>query len=154
MEVLKVMRFEGNENAILPTRAVRYDAGLDLYASADMEIPASEVDNSFVGVKIGRAKIPTGIAVEILPGFEGEIRGRSGLAFNKDIICFGGTIDSSYRGELGVLLYNLTGRSYSVRKGDRIAQLVISSCELPTPEWADELSFGARGEDGFGHSGR
>lgn len=152
MEVLKFKRL--HEDAILPTRNNEDDAGLDLYAVEDIEIPPSEVDNSFVGVRIGRAKVPTGIAVDIRTGFDGKIKGRSGLAFNKDIICFEGTIDAPYRGELGVLLYNLTGRPYQVRKGDRVAQLVINPCELPKPEWADELSFGIRGEDGFGDSGR
>src|SRR5690606_22206709 len=110
--------------------------------------------SSFTKVYIGRAIIPTGIAVEIAIGFDGKIRGRSGLAFKQDIVCFEGTIDTSYRGEIGVLLYNLTGQPYHVRKGDRIAQLVINKCELPKPEWADELSFGSRGVDGFGSSGK
>jgi dUTP pyrophosphatase len=153
MDVLKFKRIN-DEEGVLPKRNNADDAGLDLYASADVEIPPSEIDKSFVGVTIGRAKIPTSIAVDIPTGYEGTIKGRSGLAFNKDIICFEGTIDAPYRGELGILLYNLTGRPYQIKKGDRIAQLVISKCELPTPEWADELSVGARGEDGFGHSGR
>lgn len=152
MEVLKFKRL--NDEAILPTRNKEDDAGLDLYAVEDIEIPPSEVDNSFVGVRIGRATIPTGIAVDIPKGYDGKIKGRSGLAFNDDIISFEGTIDASYRGELRIRLYNLTGRLYQVRKGDRVAQLVINKCELPKPEWSDELSFGSRGADGFGNSGR
>lgn len=152
MDVLKFKKL--HEDAILPTRNKHNDSGLDLYAVEDIEIPPSEVDKSFVGVRIGRAKIPTGIAVDIPDGHDGKIRGRSGLAFNDDIICFEGTIDAPYRGELGVLLYNLTGRPYRVRKGDRVAQLVINKCELPTPEWSDELSISVRGENGYGSSGR
>lgn len=152
METLKVKRL--NEDAIIPTRNNKTDAGLDLYATEDVEIEPSRVSNNFIGVKVGRAKIATGIAVEIETGYGGKIVGRSGLAFNKDIICFEGTIDSSYRGELGVLLYNLTSRPYLVKKGDRIAQLVIKKCELPTPVEVDELSDSNRGEDGFGSSGR
>lgn len=152
MNVLKFKRLR--EDAILPTRNKEDDAGLDLYAVEDIEIPPSEVDKSFVGVRIGRATISTGVAVEIPKGRDGKIRGRSGLAFNEDIISFEGTIDPSYRGELGVRLYNLTGRPYQVRKGDRIAQLVINRCELPEPEWADDLSFGSRGSDGYGSSGK
>jgi dUTP pyrophosphatase len=152
MEVLKFKRL--HDEAILPTRNNEDDAGLDLYAVDDIEVPPSEVDRSFVGVRIGRAKVPTGIAVDIPKGYDGKIKGRSGLAFIDDIMCFEGTIDAPYRGELGVLLYNLTGRPYQVRKGDRVAQLVINKCELPKPEWADDLSFGSRGENGFGDSGR
>lgn len=154
MDVLKFKRLHDDIEAILPTRNEKDDAGLDLYALEDTEIPPSEIDRNLVGVRIGRARVPTGIAVEIPVGYDGKIRGRSGLAFNNDVICFEGTIDSSYRGELGVLLYNLTGRPYFVKKGDRVAQLVINKCELPDAQWADELSYGARGEGGFGHSGR
>jgi dUTP pyrophosphatase len=143
-----------HDDAILPKRNKIDDAGLDIYAVEDVEIQPSEIDRNIVGVKIGRAKIPTGIAVEIPTGHYGKIVGRSGLAFNKDIICFEGTIDSPYRGELGVLLYNLTGRPYFVRKGDRVAQLIVSKCDLPIPTWADELSIGSRGEDGLGSSGK
>lgn len=152
---MDVLNFEKlHEDAILPTRNEETDAGLDIYALVDIEIPPSEVDKSFVGVRIGRAKVPTGIAVEIPEGRYGSIKGRSGLAFNKDIICFEGTIDSSYRGELGVLLYNTTGRPYLVRAGDRVAQLVINRCDLPEPVFVDKLSTASRGALGLGSSGR
>jgi dUTP pyrophosphatase len=143
-----------HEDAILPKRNNTDDAGLDIYAVEDVEIPPSEIDRNMIGVKIGRARIPTGIAVKIPTGRYGKIVGRSGLAFNDDIICFEGTIDSQYRGELGVLLFNLTGRPYFVRKGDRVAQLVITQCDLPKPAWVDDLGITNRGEDGFGESGR
>lgn len=141
-------------DAKLPKRNNAEDAGLDIYAVEDVEIPPSEIDRNMIGVKIGRARIPTGIAVEIPSGRYGKIVGRSGMAFNDDIICFEGTIDSPYRGELGVLLFNLTGRPYFVRKGDRVAQLVIKQYDSTTPVWKDELSITNRGEDGFGESGR
>lgn len=152
MDVLKFKKL--HEDAILPTRNKEDDAGLDIYAVEDVEIPPSEIDRNMVGVRIGRARVQTGIAVEIPKRYYGKVTGRSGLAFEDDIICFVGTVDSPYRGEVGVLLYNLTGRPYFVRKGDRVAQLVIERCELPTPEWSDELSVGSRGEDGYGSSGR
>lgn len=152
MEVLKFKKL--HDDAILPTRNKPEDAGLDIYAIEDVEIPPSEIDRNVVGVRIGCARIPTGIAVEIQKGYKGKTCGRSGLAFNDNILCFEGTIDAPYRGELGVLLYNLTGRPYFVRKGDRIAQLVIEPCKLPVPEWADELNIGSRGDDGYGSSGR
>jgi deoxyuridine 5'-triphosphate nucleotidohydrolase len=151
MEILNVKRL--NENATIPTRKYKTDAGLDLYASEDIEIDASKVSNNFIGVNIGSAIIHTGIAVEIKEGYFGKIVGRSGLAFDKNILCSEGTIDI-YRGELRVKLYNLSARPYQIRKGDRIAQLVISKCELPTPVEVTELSDSDRGEDGFGSSGR
>lgn len=152
MNILRVKKL--HDDAILPTRNKEDDAGLDIYAVEDVEIPPCEIDRNMVGVKIGRAEIPTGIAIEILSGYKGKTCGRSGLAFKDGIVCFEGTIDASYRGELGILLYNMTGRPYFVRRGDRVAQLVIEKCELPKPEWSDELSIGSRGEDGYGSSGR
>lgn len=152
---MKVLKFKKlHEDATLPTRNEKTDAGLDIYSLVDVEIPPSEVDNSFVGVRIGLVRVPTGIAVEIPDGFYGNMKSRSGLAFNNNILCFEGTIDSPYRGELGVLLYNLTGRPYLVRAGDRVAQLIISPCEFPEPIFVDKLSEDSRGEFGFGSSGR
>lgn len=141
-------------DATLPTRNNDSDAGLDIYAVEDVTIPASEVDSRVVGVNVGRARIQSGLAVDIPWGSYGKIVGRSGMAFIKDIICFEGTIDSSYRGGIDVLLYNMTSRPYYIRKGDRIAQLIVQRCDLSKPTWVNELSHGARGEDGFGKSGR
>lgn len=152
MNVLKFKKL--HDDAILPTRAHDSDAGLDLYALDDIEILPSEVSKNFVGVDIGSAKAATGISVEIPNGFYGMVVGRSGMAFKNHIHCFQGTIDSSYRGEIGVLLYNLTGHTCFIAKGDRIAQLIIMKCELPVPVEVSELSFGERGDGGFGHSGR
>lgn len=152
MDTIKFKKLD--EEAVIPTRAYNTDAGLDLYALDDSEIPPSEISKNFVGVNIGRKKIRTGIAVEIPTGYAGFVKGRSGMAFNSDIVCFEGTIDSSYRDEVGVLLYNFTGRPLLIRKGDRVAQLVITKCELPKPVDANELGFGERGENGFGSSGR
>lgn len=152
MDTIKFKKLD--EEAIVPTRAYDSDAGLDLYALNDIEILPSEVSKNFIGVDIGNAKVPTGISVEIPKGFYGMVVGRSGMAFKNNIHCFQGTIDSSYRGEIGVLLYNLTGRTCFIAKGDRIAQLIIMRCELPAPVEVSELIFGARGDGGFGHSGR
>lgn len=152
METLNFKRL--HEGAILPTRNNDTDAGLDLYASEDVEIDAVKVSNNFIRVNIGSAKIETGIAVEIPKGYFGKVVGRSGLSFNHNILCSEGTIDAPYRGELKVLLYNLSSRPYQIRKGDRIAQLVISKCELPIPVEVNELSDSNRGADGFGDSGR
>jgi dUTP pyrophosphatase len=158
-------------DAIIPTRANPGDAGVDLYALEDVMIPASTVivkpttsydpdvdvmpsfsSESFA--KIGQAKIPTGIAVEIPFGHYGKVSSRSGLAFKQGIFSFDGTVDSPYRGEIGVLLYNTTDKPYHVRKGDRIAQLIVVPCAILDPVEVEELSPAERGENGFGSSGR
>jgi dUTP pyrophosphatase len=100
--------------------------------------------------------VPTGLSVEIPAGFEGQVRARSGLALRHGISVLNGpgTIDSDYRGPLGVILANLGSDPFTVRHGDRIAQLVIAA--LPAVEWqvVTELSGTGRGEGGFGHTGR
>ena len=159
-------------DAIIPTRANPTDAGLDIYALEDIIIPPTESvrsatfkkllnnpDKPYVleryrFIKIGQAKIPTGLAVEIPQGYYGKVASRSGLAFKSGIVAFDGTIDSSYRGEIGVLLYNTTDKPYQVRKGDRIAQLIILPCALLDPVEVFELSESDRGTNGFGSSGR
>ncbi len=140
MITLKIKRL--NNSANIPTQATTASAGFDLYATEDVTLLPSK-----------RAKVPTGIAVEIPHGFEGQVRGRSGLA-SKGIWCHLGTIDSDYRGELAVILANIGEQSYKISKGDRIAQLVISA--LPKIEVAEvsELTSTTRGGGGFGSSGQ
>jgi dUTP pyrophosphatase len=101
------------------------------------------------------AAIPTGLAIEVPPGCEAQVRPRSGLALHHTITLPNSpaTIDPGYRGEIKVILLNLGRETYSVRRGDRIAQLVISRYE--PIEWLEgELSNSQRGESGFGSSGR
>lgn len=147
-------------DAIIPTRANPGDAGLDLYAVEDVEIPASMLYTTisrtevFDGVKIGQKRIPTGIAVEIPYGYYGKVSSRSGLAFKSGIFGFDGTVDAGYRSEIGVLLYNTTDRPYHVKKGDRVAQLLIIPCSILEPVEVDELSDSERSTAGFGSSGR
>lgn len=152
MEVLKFKKL--HDDAILPTRKHGDDAGLDIYALEDIEIPPTELSDDLVRANVGRTRARTGIAVEIQPTQYGKVVGRSGMAFNSDIVVFEGTIDSSYRGEMGVLLYNFSEHPYFIAKGDRIAQLIVMECKLPEPVWTDELSDGVRGADGFGSSGK
>jgi dUTP pyrophosphatase len=100
--------------------------------------------------------VPTGISLAIPPGFEGQVRPRSGLALHHGITVLNapGTIDADYRGEIGVILVNLGGDSYTIMPGERIAQLVIAPvvrCRFVT---VPELPDTDRGEGGFGHSGR
>lgn len=134
-------------DAIIPTRANPNDAGLDIYALEDVVIQPTIRS-------IGQARIRTGIAVEIPEGYYGKVSSRSGLAFKDGMFSFDGTIDSGYRGEIGVLLYNTTDHRYRVRKGDRIAQLLIIPCVVADPIEVYELSESHRGENGFGSSGK
>jgi len=103
----------------------------------------------------GRALIPTGISVEIPSGMEGQVRPRSGLAIRNGVTCLNspGTIDSDYRGEICVILVNLGAEPFSVRRGDRIAQLVFSSVAKGAWREVDGLDPTPRGERGFGHTG-
>jgi dUTP pyrophosphatase len=165
---MKQLRFKKlHPDVIIPTRANPIDAGLDLYALEDVVIPPTmtglegrvmgNMERGFLPylpTEIGQAKIKTGLAVEIPQGYYGKISSRSGLAFKSGIVAFDGTIDAAYRGEIGVLLYNTTDKPYQIRKGDRIAQLIILPCALLDPIEADELSTADRGEKGFGSTGR
>jgi dUTP pyrophosphatase len=103
----------------------------------------------------GRAKIPTGLFMEIPPGYEGQVRPRSGLALRSGVTVLNspGTIDSDYRGELEVILINFGGESFRVKNGDRIAQMVISPVYRIEIAEAGTLSETQRGAGGFGSTG-
>ena len=131
-----------NEEAQLPTYAHFGDAGADLYANEDVEIQPNEV-------KI----IPTGLRVEIPDGYEMQVRPRSGMSTKTPILGILGTVDSGYRGPLGVMLYNHDIESYQVHKGDRIAQAVIAPTYHGNFLVVESLSETERGEGGFGSSG-
>lgn len=133
----------------LPSYARPGDAGADLYARTEAVLEAGG----------GRALVPTGVVVAIPPGYAGFVQPRSGLALRHGVTCLNtpGLIDSGYRGELAVLLVNTDPKEeYTVRRGDRIAQLVIQPVEeaVFVPVEAEELPPAARGAGGFGHSGR
>ncbi len=133
-------------DAVAPRYMSAGAAGLDLASAADgpIELPPG-----------GRAAVPTGLAFEIPPGFEGQVRPRSGLArkFGIGLPNAPGTIDSDYRGEVMVLLVNLGAEPYVVRPGDRVAQLVIAPVVQAEIEEVAALSDTARGGGGFGHTG-
>jgi dUTP pyrophosphatase len=132
--------------ALLPTRAHDGDAGLDLYASEAAHIGPGE-----------RWSVGTGIALEIPPGHAGLVLPRSGLAREHGIALVNapGLIDSGYRGEVRVLLLNTDPADiFRVDPGDRIAQLLLTPIALAEPVEADVLADSARGEGGFGSSGR
>ena len=103
-----------------------------------------------------RAAVPTGLVLEVPPGCEAQVRPRSGLALDHGVTIANapGTIDSDYRGEVAVLLVNLGSEPYTVRRGDRVAQLVVARVESVDWEESDELSASERGAGGFGSTGR
>jgi dUTP pyrophosphatase len=135
-----------SESATLPTRAHDGDAGLDLYAAEPARLAPGE-----------RAGVGTGVAVEIPAGHAGLVLPRSGLAARHGIALVNapGLIDAGYRGEIRVLLLN-TGRdaAFEIGVGDRIAQLLVTPFAATEPVEARELASSARGEGGFGSSGR
>ncbi|HEX4823126.1 MAG TPA: dUTP diphosphatase [Candidatus Polarisedimenticolaceae bacterium] len=130
----------------LPARASGHAAGFDLRAC---------VDGAVTIAPGGRALVPTGIAVALPPGFEGQVRPRSGLALKAGVTLLNtpGTIDADYRGEIGVIVVNHGDAPFTVSRGERIAQLVIH--RLPTVRLVavDALPESARGAGGFGHTG-
>ncbi len=132
-------------DASLPAYARRGDAALDLASVIDVEIRPG-----------GRAMVPTGVAVAIPEGFAGLVLPRSGLASRHGLTLANapGLIDSGYRGEVTCAMVNLDReRPASIRRGDRIAQLLIVSVPAVEPHWSDELPSSERGEAGFGSTG-
>ena len=129
----------------LPAYATEGSAGMDLRADVAVKLAPGE-----------RALVPTGLSIAIPPGYEGQVRPRSGLALREGVTCLNspGTIDSDFRGEVSVILANLGQREVSLARGDRIAQLVIAAVSRAELVEARELPQTARGEGGFGHTGR
>ncbi len=144
--VIKICRLRGSTTA-LPTYQSAHAAGMDLVA--DLEEP-------IVIRPMVRAAVPTGIAIQIPAGFEGQVRPRSGRAINEGLTVVNapGTIDADYRGEVKVLLVNLGEHEVSIRPGERIAQLVIAPVVRAEVIEVDRLEESSRGEGGFGHTGR
>lgn len=142
-----IARVEGAEDLPLPRPATAGAAGLDLPAAVDGERKLSPGE---------RALVPTGFRIAVPPGYEAQVRPRSGLALRHGILLPNapGTIDSDYRGEIQVILWNTGPEPFVIRRGDRIAQLVVAP--VAGVEWAPaaELEASVRGEGGFGHTGR
>jgi dUTP diphosphatase len=142
--VIKIINTSGND---LPEYATEGSSGMDIRANLQQPV---------VLQPLGRAMIPTGIFLEIPYGYEAQMRPRSGLAHKQGITCLNspGTIDSDYRGELKVILINLSPQPQSISNGERIAQLVISKIEKASLKIVEALEISARGEGGFGHTGK
>lgn len=130
----------------LPGYMTLHAAGMDLYAELDAELILQP------GM---RALVPTGIAIALPEGYEAQIRPRSGLALKHGITLVNapGTIDPDYRGEIGVIVINHGSEPFTIKKGERIAQMVFAPFSRALLEEVDELDGTARGEGGFGHTG-
>lgn len=130
----------------LPSYATLLSAGMDLRANISEDIILKPLQ---------RVLVPTGLFIALPQGYEAQIRPRSGLALKSGITLLNspGTVDADYRGEIGVILANLSDKNFTIKDGDRIAQMVIAKHELV--EWCEvkELDNTERGEGGFGHSG-
>ena len=140
---VKVINRSGNP---LPQYATEFAAGLDVRANNDEPI---------VLAPLGRAMVPTGLFLEIPTGYEVQVRPRSGLAAKKGVTVLNapGTIDADYRGEVCVILVNLSDAEFVIEKGERIAQRVLARHETIEWEETDALAASGRGEGGFGSTG-
>lgn len=135
------------------------DAALDLRASGfftvNIDSEKQEIEQDSYEIKPGeRILVKTGIEIEIPKGCFGSIRDRSGLAFKNGLHVLGGVIDETYRGEIGVILINLGKNSYTIKKNERIAQMVIQPYARVSLVYVDDLNDSIRGKTGFGASGK
>lgn len=142
--ILKIKKLR--DNAILPAYMTAHAAGMDLCAALTEELVLQPGE---------RTLIPTGLAMEIPPGYEGQVRPRSGLALKKGVALVNapGTIDADYRGEVGIILINHGDAPVTFAPGDRIAQLIIAPVVQATIELVDDLNETGRNAGGFGHTG-
>lgn len=149
MTTVRVERLPHAADLALPAYETAGSAGMDLRAAVAEDAPLTLAPGA-------RALVPTGLKIALEPGFEAQVRPRSGLALKHGITCLNtpGTVDSDYRGEVGVILANLGQEPFVIRRGERIAQMVVAAharAELVEVEALDET---ARGAGGFGSTGR
>lgn len=143
---VNVRRVRANADLELPRYQSELAAGMDLRADLDADLVLKPLERSLVA---------TGLSLEIPPGFEGQVRPRSGLAAKQGLTVLNapGTIDADYRGEVKVLLVNLSSETVTLKRGDRIAQLVVAAVTRATLVEVGTLSETARGSAGFGSTG-
>lgn len=144
---VQIKRLAGNEDIELPRKMSELASGFDLFAAVTEDIVFNPGE---------RGLVPTGIAIAMPGGLEAQIRPRSGLAFKHGITCLNtpGTIDADYRGEIKVLLINLGQEPFTIKRNERIAQMVFQIVPEVSLTQVDELSETVRGEGGFGHTGK
>lgn len=141
------IRIVNRSHHALPDYATPLSAGMDLRANLDTPVTLRPLE---------RRLIPTGLSIALPAGYEAQVRPRSGLALKKGIGLLNspGTIDADYRGEIGIILINLSAEDFTVADGDRIAQLVVARHETVTWTPVEKLDATQRGEGGFGHTGK
>ena len=142
----KIQIINASDNP-LPFYATDGSSGLDLYAALEEPLEIGPLE---------RAMIPTGIRIALISGLEAQVRPRSGLAVKKGLTVLNspGTIDSDYRGEIRVILVNLSNETVELKPGERIAQMVVAKYERVEWQEVDELNKTERGEGGFGSTGQ
>ena len=143
---MEPIRIINDSHHPLPTYATTQSAGMDPRANLPSPIELQPMQ---------RALIPTGLRIALPPGYEAQVRPRSGLALKHGITVLNtpGTIDADYRGEIGIILINLGSQPYTIADGERIAQMVIARCEQPQLIPVTTLDTTERGQGGYGHSG-
>ena len=141
------VKIVNHSNNALPTYETSLSAGMDIRANLDAPVTLKPLERSLV---------PTGLFIELPAGFEAQIRPRSGLAAKNGITVLNtpGTIDADYRGEVKVIIVNLSPQNFVVNHGDRIAQMVVAKHETIAWESVNELKTTERGVGGFGHTGK
>jgi dUTP pyrophosphatase len=141
---IKIINHSSNP---LPEYATTGSSGMDIRACLEQPMTLQSLE---------RALIPTGIFIELPKGYEAQIRPRSGLAIRQGITCLNspGTIDSDYRGEIKIILINLSSEEQVIQPGDRIAQMIIQKVERGVFTVVKELEISKRNEGGFGHTGK
>ena len=144
MDTLKVQIVNKSQNDA-PNYAKPGDAGMDLRSNEEVIIPS-----------LGRALVKTGLFMAIPAGHEGQVRPRSGAAIKQGLTVLNapGTVDSGYRGEVGVILFNASAEEITIEVGDRVAQMVFAAHDTATVELVDELDETERGAGGFGSTGK
>ena len=149
MTTLRIQRLPHAEGLALPAYETSGSAGMDLRAAVPDDAPVTLEPGA-------RALVPTGLKIALEPGWEAQVRPRSGLALKHGITCLNspGTIDSDYRGEVGVILINHGSEPFEIRRGERIAQMVIAAHAQAVVKEVETLDATERGAGGFGSTGR
>lgn len=129
-----------------PFKKYHTSSGFDLKARLDHPI--------VIRPKSSSPMIPSGIKIQLSEGYEAQVRPRSGLGCKHDVVSLLGTIDSEYRGEINIKLFNFSDKPFTINPYDRVCQLVVQKVELPSLEYVDQLDETERGESGFGSTGK
>ena len=149
MTTLRIQRLPHSEGLALPAYETTGSAGMDLRAAVPADAPLTLAPGA-------RALVPTGLKIALEHGWEAQVRPRSGLALKHGVTCLNspGTIDSDYRGEVGVILINHGAEPFVIQRGERIAQMVIAAHAQAVIAEVESLDETTRGEGGFGSTGR